>query len=259
MHMNLSPKAHYTNRYYGNKISLSLTEATQDEEMIPPSKKLKLSHSTEKVNFQRSTLTQMLDKAVQIPSDEESADDGYDTVFQALPSECARQHALAPNVPPCWTQRNQFDPNDKDDPPDDEGLGGLQRLVVEPPRLGIPSYTLPPMKMDVDTEMQYTTVSPDFENQLVPEDTWQHYCNSQSLYTDMREKNAATLDLGEKSEMGMPMDFSPSSTDVLDCEEQRVDPPNVPTTYSSCFQESKLQQRQGIIIMYSRLIFVIIT
>lgn len=48
------------------------------------------------------------------PSD--SADDGQDTMYQAVPTECARDHALVPNMVPCGNEsENRSSRDDHDD------------------------------------------------------------------------------------------------------------------------------------------------
>ena len=45
----------------------------------------------------------------------ECADDGQDTVYQAVPTECARDHALVPNIAPCGNESEDRRDNDRDD------------------------------------------------------------------------------------------------------------------------------------------------
>lgn len=56
------------------------------------------------------------------PSD--SADDGQDTMYQAVPTECARDHALVPNMVPCGNESE--DRNSRDDHDDTSGGNELE-------------------------------------------------------------------------------------------------------------------------------------
>ena len=57
----------------------------------------------------------------------EGADDGIDTINQALPTECARLHALVPNLAKCAREVEQESENDDSD--DEAGVG---QVVGEP-------------------------------------------------------------------------------------------------------------------------------
>lgn len=166
---------------HGSPVSsepeLKATESNTD--MQPPSKRQRLMDETTTANCTS-------DKAIQFPPAEDIVSDGYLTVFQALPRECARQHPLIPNVPPCQAQGDQSDPSDGEDPPDNEGT-----MLIKAPGRQLPfsNHTPPQTLLD---EVR-PAVSLELENQLVPEETCQEYYSDQSLYSDM-DKMAAKAD-----------------------------------------------------------------
>ena len=61
----------------------------------------------------------------------EHADDGMDTVYQALPTESARQHALMPNLAPCRNEAGSQDDDDDDDDGRGNGFGAVVTAEVE--------------------------------------------------------------------------------------------------------------------------------
>lgn len=65
-----------------------------------------------------------------LPSDcphqpHEHADDGMDTVDQALPTESARQHPLVPNPVPCGRETENYDDDDDSNDSEENGAGAL--------------------------------------------------------------------------------------------------------------------------------------
>ena len=113
-----------TDTVHGAMASLQ-TDSMLEQDEPPPLKKQKLCLSAEGEVL-------VVHRATQCPSDrEEEADDGRGTLLQALPRECAREHALVPNIPPCRIQDNQSDTSDGDDRSDDEGQGPLGDAVLK--------------------------------------------------------------------------------------------------------------------------------
>ena len=223
----------------------------------PPSKKQKLSCDVEQaVIIRAGTGIQTSDVAVQFPSDDDLADDGYETVFQALPSECAREHALRVNIPPCRTQAINLQPDERQDPPDD-GRGWLIQPVQGG---GAQEQVLLPTHTPPQTVVEMECPSLELDNQLVPEDSWSHSDTSQSLYMDTPiDKNdkgfIPTLSLGKQldkepelltsTRFGLP---SGCAEDML-CTEQCLTPAeqlsNAAVKYPSCFDEYTHQKSQG--------------
>ncbi len=216
------------------EASLSHAGAGREvEHLSPPLKRQKLSCDGEQVRTQANEQTsdkavQTSDKAVQVSSGEELVGDGYETVFQALPTECARQYALVPNVPPCRTQDEGHHSNDRDSPPDNGGgswgnlnaKGGLKQSPL-------PLSYAPPQTL---CEVEFPVIaSPNFDNQLVPEDSWNHPYAHQTLYPDIDTKSKQqpfqTVCLEE--------DASPDISEPPPSNKSRVVPP---VNYHSCFE-----------------------
>ena len=163
--------------------SCNIRAADDDHsEMQPPLKKQRL------MDDRASTMS---DKAIQFPSSEDLTDNGYITVFQALPRECAREHPLIPNLPPCRAQDNQSDSSDGEDPSEDDNQVETMQTTSEGPS-PLPSYT--PQPQILEEGLLCPTVSLDLDHQLVPEEIPQQYYSDQSLYCDANKKTTVNIE-----------------------------------------------------------------
>lgn len=108
-----------------------------------------------------STLPMMIEPALPYPQEPtECVDDGLDTVEAALPIECAREHALIPNLPRC-AQQDDLDSDDSDDEEEDETAA----IVI----IGnLPDHSSPVQTYDMTPSPQQTSLSPVLEYQVVP-------------------------------------------------------------------------------------------
>ena len=226
-----------------NDASLSPEEYEQEEfpdsredvEDVPPMKRQKLSCDSGRSPMQADLPLLISDKAIQFPSDEELADDGVATVFQALPSECAREHPFLPNVPPCWAQDNQSSPsNDRDGPPDVGKGASWPAQTTRVNTLAKKQNCDPPQaRLKEDAELKSSLT--DFENQLVPDETWQETCSSQSLYAEIAENTKPFTRMAELEGYLKDMEAVASSSKAVSLATASQPPC---TAYSSCFQYS---------------------
>ena len=202
----------------------------------PPLKKQRLSPDTKEIKPQTYSSDQTSEEVGEIV--EELVDSGYNTVFQALPTECARQHALIRNVPSCWSLLHQLNPNDRDDPP--EHGGGTKLLQID--------------NDEHCTEDNPQTVPStcDSGSQLVPEENWQRGCNNLSFYTDVQRKleDKPMFESMESDKNPAQINTSHSDGIVLHQATLISSDKKCNATFPSCFDEcrgepTKSQQVQG--------------
>ena len=234
---------HCKRREYIKKLSQN-----QDEELAPLMKRRKMLCGDETSTPKRSA-AHTSEKAIQVPSDEELADNGYETVFQALPTECARQHALVPNVPPCRLSADEEAHHDDGGagPPDDDGAGWAIQIAEEKhlDHSPSPSRHIPPQ-----TEI---AKSPNFDNQLVPEDAWNHPDANQTLYSDNVDKKLLHLEVPDMDHTDTRRTPSENANleQVIPCLPSIQPLPTV--TYPRCF-EGPAQTKHQIKGIYTSIV-----
>ena len=120
----------------------------------------------------------------QEPSD--LADDGLSTVGQALPMECAREHALIPNLPRCAQQQRQ---NSDSGDSEDEGEGSLPIVdLPEQARLSNERHH----ELTLDDHKTSLTVESALEHQIVPDLSLDPSFSSKPFYLEEQKEKEKT-------------------------------------------------------------------
>lgn len=176
---------------------------TEDEFKVsePPVKRQKLSSSPEELAVNTDQIL--------------IADDGAATLLQRLPEECAREHALVPNIPTCHSQFHQLNPNDRSSPPPESGgdqvLQTAEGVLKKQSPLGCTKQTvLEP----------FSAMLTSSDNQLVPKENWEPFFGNQSFYVDTSKDVKFTSEIPEETTVVSVTPSSKESTkeSSLDCQ-----------------------------------------